>query len=114
MLTDGRSTLYHSGDCVPYPGLVDRLNPHTIDVAIMPINGRDEFRRSRGVPGNFRLDEAIEICRTQGIPNLVACHFGMFEFNTVDEKAVVAEISKITELPRCFLPRVDRWLELQQ
>src|SRR5205085_1909050 len=35
-----RWTLYHSGDTVVYPGMVDRLRPWNIDIAILPINGK--------------------------------------------------------------------------
>jgi L-ascorbate metabolism protein UlaG (beta-lactamase superfamily) len=51
-------TIYHSGDCVPYPGLVERLKAFHIDLALLPVNGRSAFLASRGVIGNFFLKEA--------------------------------------------------------
>ena len=80
----GKLRLYHSGDCIPYPGLARQLADRHIDVAFLPINGRDETRRAKGVPGNFTLDEAMELCRTTGVGQLVCHHFEMFDFNTID------------------------------
>ena len=83
----GGLTLYHSGDCVPYPGLAERVRRLRVDVALLPVNGRDAYRASRGVPGNFHAAEAAELCASAGVAVLVGHHFGMFEFNTVDPAA---------------------------
>ena len=32
--------IYHAGDTVVYPGLVERLQAHSIDIGMVPINGR--------------------------------------------------------------------------
>lgn len=77
----GRWTIYHSGDCVPYPGLVERLAPHRVDVALLPINGRDP---ERGVPGNFTIEEAAQLAKDIGAEWLVPMHYDMFTCNTVD------------------------------
>lgn len=78
-----RCRLYHSGDCVPYPGLTERLAELRCDAALLPVNGRREFLRERGVAGNFTLSEATVLCQRAGIPAMVAHHYGMFAFNTV-------------------------------
>ena len=77
-------SLYHSGDCVPHEGLVERLAGRGIDLALLPINGRDEARLSTGIPGNFTPEEAVSLCEQAGIPCLLCHHFGMFDFNTAD------------------------------
>jgi L-ascorbate metabolism protein UlaG (beta-lactamase superfamily) len=79
--------IYHSGDCVPYSGLADALAALRIDLALLPVNGRDEIRRSAGVPGNFTLAEAASLCREAGIPMMLGHHYGLFDFNTIDEEA---------------------------
>ena len=80
----GELRLYHSGDCIPYPGLADILAAKNIDIAFLPINGRDNYRLSKGVPGNFTVQEAIELCHAAGISYLVGHHFGLFDFNTIE------------------------------
>lgn len=82
--------IYHSGDCVPYPGLIERLREHKIDLALLPVNGRNPSLV--GIAGNFFLPEAIEVCREGLIPALVAHHFDMFGFNTVDPKDIDSAI----------------------
>jgi L-ascorbate metabolism protein UlaG (beta-lactamase superfamily) len=84
IVTFGGLRIYHSGDCVPYDGLAERLREAQVDLALLPINGRDAYRTSNGVPGNFTVTEAIELCRAAGIPALFGHHFGLFDFNTVD------------------------------
>jgi len=100
----GGLRIYHSGDCIPYPGLAELLASKNIDLALLPVNGRDEFRGSRGVPGNFTFEEALALCREAGIPRLLGHHFGMFEFNDVDP----LELAKRQDaaVATCF-PRVD-------
>jgi L-ascorbate metabolism protein UlaG (beta-lactamase superfamily) len=96
------ATIYHSGDCVPYPGLAEYLAALKIDAALLPINGRDAFRASHGVPGNFTLAEALELCRAAGIHWMLGHHFGMFDFNTVNSRACRLEIAAAGLSERCF------------
>ena len=82
----GPWTIYHSGDCVPYPGLAERLRRWKIDVALLPINGRDP---ARGVPGNFTGEEAAQLGKDIGAGLVIPCHYEMFEFNTVSPEEFV-------------------------
>lgn len=79
---------WHSGDCVPFLGLEDELRTLRPDIALLPVNGRRAELSHNGVPGNFSLDEAIELGRAIGVSDLVAHHYGMFDFNTVDPNAI--------------------------
>jgi L-ascorbate metabolism protein UlaG (beta-lactamase superfamily) len=83
IIKSGSLAIYHSGDCVSYEGLSQILQRYKIDLALLPVNGRDENRRANGVPGNFTFDEALNICRQAEIPYLIPHHFGMFDFNTI-------------------------------
>jgi L-ascorbate metabolism protein UlaG (beta-lactamase superfamily) len=60
----GKWTLYHSGDTIEYPGLMERLTAAKVDVAFLPINGRAPERR---VSGNLDGPEAAfgQGCRNQ-------------------------------------------------
>jgi L-ascorbate metabolism protein UlaG (beta-lactamase superfamily) len=103
----GGHRLYHSGDCVPYPGLVETVAALAPQVALLPVNGRDATRRDNGVPGNFTLDEAVALCHEAGVPAMVAHHYGLFDFNTVppaliDDRAAV-EAARGLQLTRARL-----------
>lgn len=78
--------IYHSGDCVPFPGLAEAVERFRPEIALLPVNGRDEARRAEGVPGNFTLAEAVSLAAN--IPFLIPHHFGMFAFNTIDPEAI--------------------------
>lgn len=68
----------------PWAGQVERLRDLAVDVALLPVNGRDAHRLAHGVPGNFTFAEAVALCAGAGIRTLVPHHWGMFDFNTVD------------------------------
>lgn len=94
--------LYHSGDCVPYDGLAEKLKELEIDAALLPVNGRDELRSSNGVPGNFTVEEAAELCAAADIAVIIPHHFGMFDFNTEDPdriKSILSESGLIYSIP---------------
>jgi L-ascorbate metabolism protein UlaG (beta-lactamase superfamily) len=84
--------LYHSGDCVPYAQLAQRVAQRRPDVALLPVNGRDTSRSSNGVPGNFTLDEALSLAKAAQVPAMIAHHYGLFDFNTI-EPGVIDERS---------------------
>jgi len=79
VVTAGAWNVYHSGDTVAYPGMVEGLKRWRIDVSLLPINGRDSNRR---VPGNLSGKEAVQLARAVGAGLVVPCHYDMFEFNT--------------------------------
>ena len=80
----GNAVLYHSGDCVPYPDLPSRLLGHELDLALLPVNGRDARRSQGGIPGNFTLEEAVNLAHACRVDTVIGHHFGMFDFNTID------------------------------
>lgn len=80
----GGPVLYHPGDTVPYDRLVQTLLPHRIDLALLPINGRDERRRKLGVPGNLTIEEAAWLADAIGARDVIPHHYDMFTFNTAD------------------------------
>lgn len=80
----GPWALYHSGDTVRYDGLAERLRAWHLDLALLPINGRDP---ARGVPGNLSGPEAVALARDVGVDLVVPCHYDTFAFNTVSPEA---------------------------
>lgn len=83
----GGMVIYHSGDTLWYPELVDALAPWAIDVALLPINGNDP---ARGVAGNLNAHEAVDLVQQIGANMLIPCHYDMFTFNTVDPSTCAA------------------------
>jgi len=84
VIRSGRWTVYHSGDTLLYDGMVERLRPLNIDVALLPINGRDPARR---VAGNLDGPQAAKLARDMGARMVIPCHYDMFAFNTAPPDA---------------------------
>jgi L-ascorbate metabolism protein UlaG (beta-lactamase superfamily) len=88
----GAFSLYHAGDCIPYESQVERLRPHAVDLALLPINGRAPERR---VPGNFTGPEAAALAHAIGARLAIPCHYEMFEFNTASPEAFRTEAARL-------------------
>lgn len=77
-------TLYHAGDTCIYEGLISKLKRWELDVAFLPINGRDATRLAAGCMGNMTYQEAADLAGVLNPGLTVPAHFGMFSTNTVD------------------------------
>ncbi len=89
----GGLRIYHSGDGIPYSGLIEELSSLSIDIALLPVNGRDSSRSKSGIPGNFTIQEACTLVKEAQIPFWIPHHFHMFSFNTAEP----AEISQMLQ-----------------
>lgn len=101
----GQHCIYHSGDTVMFPGMVERLRPYRIDLALLPINGRAPERR---VSGNLDGPEAAQLAHAIGARWVVPCHYEMFEFNTASPPSFVAECERLGQ-KFAVLRAGERW-----
>jgi L-ascorbate 6-phosphate lactonase len=77
----GGVRVYHAGDTIPYDGMEERLRGLGVDVALLPINGRDAEREGRGIVGNLDEEEAAELAAAIGADLLVPMHYDLFVSN---------------------------------
>jgi L-ascorbate metabolism protein UlaG (beta-lactamase superfamily) len=63
----GRWTIYHAGDCVPYPELAAHLRPFNVNVALLPIGG-----------DNLTVNDAAQLSSDIGAAWIVPMHYGTF------------------------------------
>jgi L-ascorbate metabolism protein UlaG (beta-lactamase superfamily) len=89
----GETSIFHSGDCAPYPGQVEDVARAAPALALLPVNGRTEALRRAGFAGNFRVEEAIALCAEAGVPAMIAHHYGMFAFNSPDPASIDAALA---------------------
>jgi L-ascorbate metabolism protein UlaG (beta-lactamase superfamily) len=101
----GPWSIYHSGDTVRYPGMVEWLRPWRVDVALLPINGRLPERR---VSGNLWGEEAAQLASDIGARCAIPCHFDMFAFNTVTPDEFLVACRKLGQACR-VLRAGERW-----
>jgi L-ascorbate metabolism protein UlaG (beta-lactamase superfamily) len=111
LLRFGEFTVYHSGDTVPYEGLEDRLRAARLDLAFLPINGRDERRKALGVPGNMTIEEAVELTTAVRPKVVIPHHYDMFTFNTADVREFEAVLKRrVPEQAYRILRCGERWI----
>jgi D-3-phosphoglycerate dehydrogenase len=103
----GDLRIYHSGDCIPYEGLMEKLKDLKIDVALLPINGRDDFRLKNGIAGNFKIPEVIQLSLKAGFKLLIVHHFGMFDYNTVSDTDLKELRNKSSKSLQIIIPEIN-------
>lgn len=86
--------IYHSGDCLAYPGLAEELARLEAHVVLLPVNGRDAEREARGIVGNMSAEEAVELAVHAGAEVLVPMHWDMFEGNPGHPSRAVALVER--------------------
>ena len=80
----GGIRFYHSGDALVYPELPATLSALAPDVLMIPINGRDHMRESRGIVGNMNETEAAWLCAEVGAAFAIPMHYDAIAGNTGD------------------------------
>lgn len=95
----GKWTVYHSGDTLLFDGLLERLRPWNVDVAMLPINGRDPVRR---VAGNLNGPQAARLAYDIGAKIVIPCHYDMFTFNTASPDAFEKACNALDQ-PYCVM-----------
>lgn len=98
-------TVYHAGDTCIYEGLRAALAPFSIDLAFLPINGRDAERYARRCLGNMTYQEAADLAGDIQPRRVVPTHFDMFNGNTENPELFRAYLNVKyprleTEIPR--------------
>lgn len=79
---DFRGTrVYHAGDSCVYDGLEERVSG--ADVVMLPVNGRDYYRRHRNCIGNMDALEAITLAHHVGASLCIPMHYDLFPHNRV-------------------------------
>lgn len=98
--------VYHAGDTILFDGLVERLREPGVDLALLPINGRDPEREAQGMVGNLDAREAAQLAAEIGAGAVVPLHWDMFAANRGDPGALVAAAETAVVVPRRLEPFV--------
>ncbi len=72
---------YHSGDTVPYEGLVPSLQELHLNALFLPINGRDAKRYRGNCLGNMTFQEAVDVAGEVRPSWAIPMHWDMFPGN---------------------------------
>jgi L-ascorbate metabolism protein UlaG (beta-lactamase superfamily) len=81
--------IYHAGDTIADERLLAGLEGVTVDVALLPVNGRTFFRERRDLSGNMDARDAVALAVHCGASVLVPMHWDLFDGNTERAGAAV-------------------------
>jgi L-ascorbate 6-phosphate lactonase len=81
ILKYGGLTIYHAGDTVGFPELVEWVRAEKPDIALIPMNGRDYARTAQGIIGNCNYREAADLAVAVGADIVIPMHYGLFAHN---------------------------------
>ena len=85
----GSPSVYVAGDTIVTDDVTDSLSRLGIEVALLPINGRDAEREAQGIVGNMDAGEAVELALAIGAEQLIPYHWDGYAGNTVPPGGVV-------------------------
>jgi L-ascorbate metabolism protein UlaG (beta-lactamase superfamily) len=86
VVRSGAYALYHSGDSRRVQGMAEAVAPHGVDVAIVPITGKN---------GNMDGADAARLAYEAGAQIAIPCHYEMFRHDTAGVSRFVAECVRI-------------------
>ncbi|MBU0715468.1 MAG: MBL fold metallo-hydrolase [Verrucomicrobia bacterium] len=81
--------VYHAGDTCIYEGLQTKLRRWRLDVAFLPINGRDAHRLAANCIGNMTYQEAADLAGALAPRLTIPAHFDMFPGNRCSPKLFI-------------------------
>ncbi len=77
----GGVRIYHAGDTIAFDGMAEQLRALGVEVALLPINGRDPEREALGIVGNLDHREAAQLASEIGVDLLIPMHHDLFAGN---------------------------------
>jgi L-ascorbate metabolism protein UlaG (beta-lactamase superfamily) len=104
----GGVRIYHAGDTIHFDGMETMLEPLGIDVALLPINGRDAEREGRGIVGNLDHREAAWLGSAIGAGVVVPMHYDLFARNLGFPGALVETVGREFPDVPVVVPARDR------
>jgi len=88
-------TLYHAGDTILYPGMLEKLKEASseYDMVCLPVNGRDAKREAIGIIGNLDAAEALELTLRVKAKVLLPMHNDLFAVNHLSQ-GILSELAE--------------------
>lgn len=81
-ITMGDYHLFHAGDTILIDELVEEAKKLTVDLAFLPINGREYHKLKKNIRGNMNFKEAADFAVEINADIVLPCHWGMHYENT--------------------------------
>lgn len=104
----GGVRVYHSGDTLWWPGQETVLRDLGVQLALLPINGRDPGREAENIVGNMDHREAALLAAAAGVELLMPMHWDMFDGNRGFPDQLVAVVERLGLDVPVLVPRLMR------
>ena len=108
VIEGGGVTVYHAGDCCLYEGISAWLGKWKLDLALLPINGRDAWRYTHDVIGCMTFQEAADLAGVIRPDLVMPAHYDMFAVNTEDPQKFLDYVRVKYPALRTALPPTGR------
>lgn len=105
VVTLGAVKVYHAGDTLDHSDLAGTLKTLGVDVALLPINGRDRDREAEDLVGNLTAEEAADLAARCGARVVIPMHFDMFAGNPGDPDLFAALVAHRCPQLRVVIPQ---------
>lgn len=103
VLRCGGITLLHTGDTILVPEITEALDGEQVDLALLPINGRDYFREQQDLVGNLLPREATQFAHEIGAQVLIAMHNDLIPTNRLNPAELWDDLDRRFPRQRCHL-----------
>ncbi len=100
--------IYHSGDTIWWPGQERVLRDLGVNVALLPINGRDPLREAQNIVGNLDHREAALLAAAADVDLLVPMHWDMFAGNRGFPDQLIAVVERLGLGVTTLVPQLMR------
>lgn len=88
--------IYHGGDTCVYDGHADIIR--NVNLAILPVNGRDKKRASMNVVGNMNAREAAKLACDSGVGAVIPCHWDLYDNNGETIENIIAAFEQYPDV----------------
>ena len=96
VLTYKDRILYVAGDTTVCDEMIKILQQlPRIDVALLPVNEDNYFRRRRGIVGNMSIREAFELAQEVKIKEVIPVHWDMFQCNSTSQAEIIGVYNSV-------------------
>jgi L-ascorbate metabolism protein UlaG (beta-lactamase superfamily) len=114
VVTLGGLSLYHAGDTIPFSDQVRTLRALHVDVALLPINGRDADREACDLVGNLNGSEAASLAADIGAQTVIPLHYELMTGNLASVGEFVEQVQRTQPTLSVVVPAVGRQFVLDR
>ncbi len=101
-------SVFHAGDTYDYEGLDKAILNFKGDrtlIMLLPVNGADEERRSKGIAGNMNCREAFELAKRCNAAFVIPMHHDLYPKNGVSNDEILQSAQECEISGRLKLPK---------